>query len=98
MSTSTGKVQILIEAIDKASAQLQNVGKSVSSLGDKVGGLGSTAKVAAGVLLGQLAHDALGALTRAAGEASEGFMDYEETLTKIISATDKTGSEALELQ
>ena len=84
MSTSTGKVQILIEAIDKASAQLQNVGKSVSSLGDKIGGLGSTAKVAAGVLLGQLAHDALGALTRAAGEASEGFMVMKRPSQKLF--------------
>jgi TP901 family phage tail tape measure protein len=92
------KIQILIEAIDKASATLSNVGTSVSGLSSKIGSLGQTAKIAAGVLLGQLAHDALGALKKAAGSASEGFMDYEKTLTAIIAATDATGAEAEELR
>ena len=94
---SQGRISILIEAIDKASMQLQNVGKAVGGLSDKIGSLGSTAKIAAGFLLGQLAHEALGALTKAAGIASSGFMDYERTLIKIVSATNATGREAEEL-
>jgi len=77
--------------VSKAVSELQNVKSSLSGFKD-------VAKTAAGVLLGELAHDALGALTSVSGEAARGFMDYEQTLTKIISATSLTGVEAEKLR
>lgn len=55
---STSKVSILIEAVDKASQQLQNVGKSVKGLAGKLTKLGDVAKVAGGMLLRDLVHGA----------------------------------------
>jgi len=78
-----------------------DVGGAISglqSVKNQVSGLKDVAKTAAGVLLGELAHDALGAVTSAAGQASENFMDYESTLTKIIAATGATGEEMEELR
>jgi len=78
-----------------------DVGGAVSGLQavkSQLSGLKGVAKTAAGVLLGELAHDALGAVTSVAGQASRGFMDYEQTLTKIISATNVMGKEAEELR
>ena len=69
----------------------------LSSVRNSLSGLKGVAKTAAGVLLGELAHDALGAATSAAGQASENFMDYEQTLTKILAATGATRDEMEEL-
>jgi len=77
--------------VSKAVSELQGVKRSLSGFKD-------AAKIAAGVLLGELAHDAIGALTSASAEAAQGFMDYEQTLTKIISATSLTGEEAEKLR
>jgi len=80
--------------IATAKQGLQEVKNSVKNLGDGLKSLTGTSKIAAGVFLGQLARDAMGALTRATGEASRNFMDYEETITKIVSATSVMGEEA----
>ena len=78
-----------------------DVGGAISglqSVKNQVSGLKDVAKTAAGVLLGELAHDALGAVTQAAGDAAEGFMDYEQTLTKILAASGETGESLEELR
>jgi len=77
--------------VSRAASELEGVKSSLSGFKD-------VAKTAAGVLLGELAHDALGAVTSVSGEAAQGFMDYEQTLTKIISATSLTGEESEKLR
>lgn len=77
--------------VSRATSELEGVKSSLSGFKD-------VAKIAAGVLFGELAHDALGAVTSISGEAARGFMDYEQTLTKIISATSLTGREAEKLR
>lgn len=105
MSFGTINIDIIIRAVDKFSNAFSRVSRKVEELEEKeekqssrLSKLGSVAKTAAGVLLGELAHDALGALTDASSEAARGFMEYEQTLTKIISATSLTGEEAEKLR
>lgn len=82
----------------QVSADVAGAVSGLQNVKSHLGGLKDVAKTAAGMLLGQLAHDALGAVTGAASEASKSFMEYEQTLTKIISATNAVGAEAEELR
>lgn len=95
---SEGKIKILVEAVDKATEVLKSVGKQVEGLAKNTTGLKGVAKTAAGVMLGELAHDALGAVTHAAGDASKGFMDYEQTLSAVVASSGVTGKAAEKLR
>ena len=95
---SEHNIRIIVQTVDEASKKLKKVASGIENLSDKLGGLKDVAKIAAGVMIGEVAHDALGALTKAGGEASKGFMEYEQTLTKIVSATSAVGEEALKLK
>jgi len=61
------QIKILIRAVDQASAQLSNVGKAVKGLRDKFAGLKDVVKIAAGVMLRDLAN----AFTKSIGESFE---------------------------
>jgi len=88
----------LASLLIRVSADIKNAVSELEETKSHLSGLKDVAKTAAGVLLGELAHDALGALTSVSAEAAQGFMDYEQTLTKIISATSLTGEEAEKLR
>jgi len=88
----------LASLLIRLSADIKNAVSELEETKSHLSGLRDIAKTAAGVLLGELAHDALGAVTSVSGEAAQGFMDYEQTLTKIISATSLTGEEAEKLR
>jgi len=102
---SEGEIKILVEAVDEATSVLKNVARRVdelagttTSLKKKTTGLSSVMRTAAGVMLGEVAHDALGAVTHAASESSRGFMDYEQTLAAVVAASGETGKAAEELR
>jgi len=88
----------LANLLIRLSADIKSAVSELEGTKPHLSGLKDVAKTAAGVLLGELAHDALGAVTSVSGEAARGFMDYEQTLTKIISATSLTGEEAEKLR
>ena len=88
----------LANLLIRLSADVKSAVSELEGAKSHLKGLKDVAKTAAGVLLGELAHDALGAITTVSGEAAQGFMDYEQTLTKIISATSLTGEEAEKLR
>jgi len=88
----------LANLLIRLSADVKSAVSELEETKSHLSGLKDIAKTAAGVLLGELAHDALGAVTSVSGEAARGFMDYEQTLTKIISATSLTGEEAEKLR
>jgi len=88
----------LASLIIRVSADIDNAVSGLENIKSSLSGFKDIAKTAAGVLLGELAHDALGALTSVSDEAARGFMDYEQTLTKIISATSLTEAEAERLR
>jgi len=88
----------LANLLIRVSADIKNAVSELEKTKSALSGFKDVAKTAAGVLLGELAHDALGALTSVSAEAARGFMDYEQTLTKIISATSLTGEEAEKLR
>lgn len=64
---SRSEIKILISAVDKASGALKKVGQSVGGLKGKLSGLSDVAKVAAGMLIRDLAQG----LGKAFGEAVE---------------------------
>jgi len=88
----------LANLLIRLSADVKSAVSELEGAKSHLSGLRDVAKTAAGVLLGELAHDALGAVTSVSGDAARGFMDYEQTLTKIISATNLTGEEAEKLR
>jgi len=88
----------LANLLIRLSADVKSAVSELEEAKSHLSGLKDIAKTAAGVLLGELAHDALGAVTSVSGEAAKGFMDYEQTLTKIIAATSLTGEEAEKLR
>jgi len=88
----------LANLLIRLSADVKSAVSELEGTKSHLSGLKDVAKTAAGVLLGELAHDALGAVTSVSDEAARGFMDYEQTLTKIISATSLTGEEAEKLR
>jgi hypothetical protein len=97
MSVSA-QVEVVIKAIDEASQEFRKIGDAVEETGSKFSTLKDIAKTAAGVLLGELAHDALGALTKSLDQASRNFVDLELTLTQITASMGKTGDEAKALR
>jgi len=97
MSVSA-QIEVLIKAIDEASGQFKKIADTVEETSSKFSTLKDIAKTAAGVLIGEVAHDALGALTRSLNQASENFTDLELTLTRITASMGKTGAEAKALR
>lgn len=97
MSART-EISIILSAVDRASGALREVADATDSLADRFSSLKDIAKVAAGVVLGELAHDALGALTSSLSDASGAFIDYESTLVRITAAMGLTGEEAAKMR
>jgi len=88
------EVEIVLNAIDNASREISRLSDAIEESTGKLSTLKDIAKTAAGVLLGELAHDALGAVTNALGNASRNFTDLESTLVRITASMGKTGKEA----
>jgi len=97
MSVSA-QVEVLIKAVDEASREFRKIGDAVEETSSRFSTLKDIAKTAAGVLLGEVAHDALGALTKSLDQASKNFVDLELTLTRITASMGKTGAEAKALR
>ncbi|MEM1558187.1 MAG: phage tail tape measure protein [Thermoproteota archaeon] len=88
------EVEIVLNAIDNASREISRLSDAIEESTGKLSTLKDIAKTAAGVLLGELAHDALGAVTNALGNASKNFTSLEDTLVRITASMGKTGKEA----
>ena len=105
------EIKIYIKGVDEVSQVLKQVASSIDEIGrgagaaaaetssfsDKLSGLKDIAKIAAGVLIADLARDALGALTDALGKAGQQFAELEWTLTAIVKASGETGEVAEQL-
>jgi len=92
------QLEVVVKVIDEASREFERIGEAVEETSSKFSTLKDIAKTAAGVLIGEVAHDALGALTRSLNQASENFTDLELTLTRITASMGKTGAEAKALR
>lgn|GEM_PF-922885 len=97
-------INIVIKAVDEASAAIRNVAdkldvldQTVSQVAANTSGLSSIMRTAAGVMLGEVARDALGAVTSSASEASKQVADLEWTLKTIVKASGETGQAAEQL-
>ena len=95
---SRTEINIILRATDQASAALREISDATDRLTDRFSSLKDIAKTAAGVLIGELAHDALGALTSSLSDASGAFIDYEATLVRITAAMGLTGEEAAKMR
>jgi len=108
---ASSEIKIYIKGVDEVSQVLKQVASSIDEIGggagvaaaetssfsDKLSGLKDIAKIAAGVLIADLARDALGALTDALGKAGQQFAELEWTLTAIVKASGETGEAAEQL-
>jgi len=92
------EINIILSAVDRASGALREVADATDSLADKFSSLKDIARVAGAVLLGEVAHDALGALTSSLLDASNAFIDYESPLVRITAAMGLTGEEAAKMR
>jgi len=88
----------LANLLIRLSADVKSAVSELEEARSRLSGLKDVAKTAAGVLLGELAHDALGAVTSITGEAARGFMNYEQTLAAIIASSGETGEAAKKLR
>jgi len=100
----SANLNIVIKAVDKATSAIKQVASKLNVLDDSVsrvanntGTLTDTLKTAAGVMLADLAHDSLNAVTSSAGEASDQVADLEWTLKTIVAASGEVGDAAEEL-
>ena len=98
-------VDVVFKVVDNVSGGASSVQSSLRSMGGQgrvaskdLDNLGGAAKIAAGVMIRDLARDSLRAVTSAATEASDAFQGYEETLVKIVGATSAVGEEAVKLR
>jgi TP901 family phage tail tape measure protein len=91
-------INIILKASDQATTVLKTAGENITSsmdgAADSISKMSNAFSTAAGVMIRDFAQSAISATTSAADEASSSFMDYEQTLTKILSATDAIGEEA----
>ena len=91
MAWAGPRVQILIEAVDRASATFQQVGRNAGLLGRAFNRLGRVAEFAAGYLTGMLAYRALGAVEEACRGSIEAFTDFEARMQRVVAASGVTG-------
>ena len=100
MAWAGPRVQILVEAVDRASATFVQVGRSAGLLQRALGGLSGVARMAAGYLTGMLAYQALGAVEEACRGSIEAFMDFEAQMARVVAASGAVGvqAEALSVQ
>ncbi len=94
------EVDVLIKLVDEVSgaassikSALSDINAGVSETANNTSMLQNALSTAAGVMIRDLAQDSLSAVTSSASDASDSFMEYEQTLTKIISASGATGDE-----
>jgi len=93
MSWFVGELKFKLEVVDEATETMKKVEEEVENTKSRFEDLKDVMKTAAGVMLGEIAHDAMGAVISSTQEAQQGFMDYEQTITKILSATSAQGEE-----
>lgn len=81
--SSNLQLNIIVNAVDRASSTLGSVGNSVSGLGQRFSGLKDVVKTAAGFITGMFVYDALGELQRGIRDSIDAFIEFESTLADI---------------
>jgi len=93
MSWFAGEIKFKLEVVDEATETMRKVEEQIENTKSIFEDLTDVMKTAAGVMIAEVAHDAMGAVMSSTREAQQGFMDYEETIAKILSATNAQGEE-----
>jgi len=89
--------KFIIQAVDEASEPLREISEAVEETKGRFEGLSDVMKAAAGVMIGEIAHDAVNQLVEGCARAGEAFMDLEWTLKTIVAASGETGEAAEQL-
>lgn len=88
----------LASLLIQVSADIKSAAQDLQTLKSSLSDFKDVMKTAAGVMLGEFAHDALGAMQETLTEASDHFISLESTLTNITAAMGLVGEAAVEMR